>query len=355
MEKISLIDYGFLPSMDLECTNGIPARIAAVHKERYEIICEYGITYARLKSSVYFKENSYEVFPTTGDFVSVQYNPSGDCLITKTLERKSFFSRRDPTPGRGEQAVAANFDYVFIMTSLNNNFKVNRVVRYVTQSWQSGAVPVIILTKADLAENIAGSVSDIEKVIKNVCIIPISSKTGYGMDLLQDYLKPRKTIVFLGSSGVGKSTLLNTLAGEDIMEIKEIREDDDRGRHTTTARQLIMLKNGVMIIDTPGMRELGMWDVSVGLGETFVDVDELLQNCKFNDCTHTNEPGCAIIKAIEDGALTLERWQSYKSLAKEAKFSNNKINYMRARTGRNKPISKKDKQFYGNKFKYDAE
>ena len=344
---ISLLDYGFIPTMLPEDEKGIPARITAVHKERYEIACEHGQTYGRLKTSIYYGEE-YESFPTTGDFVLVNYNNSGDSQIIKTLERKSFFSRRDPTPGRGEQAVAANFDYVFIMMSLNHDFNLKRTERYLTLAWQSGAIPVVVLNKADLVDDFTEQVHVVEKIATGAEIFAISAKTGYGIDKLFGYLKPRKTIVFLGSSGVGKSSLVNALAGEEIMAVNEIREDDSRGRHTTTHRQLIMLPNGVMIIDTPGMRELGMWDVSVGLGEAFTDVENFLGKCRFSDCKHQSEPGCAVKEAIDKGELSGERWNSYLRLKKEAKFSENKAGFLREKTARNKSIAQWSRQIKKN-------
>lgn len=254
----------------------------------------------------------------------MNFNNSGDGQIVKTLERKTFFSRRDPTPGRGEQAVAANFDYVFILQSLNHDFNSKRLERYLTLSWQSGAVPVVILTKADLVESYDEQLNAAQKIAIGAKVFAVSAITGYGLDLLLEYLKPQKTIVFLGSSGVGKSSLVNALSGEVTMAVNLIRENDDRGRHTTTHRQMIMLKNGVMIIDTPGMRELGMWDVSSGLNEAFSDVEQFLGECRFTDCKHGNEPGCAINAAIESGELSEKRWESYQKLKREARFADRK-------------------------------
>ncbi len=339
---MNLIDYGFLPNMVPENACGIPARVTAVHKERYDIVCEFAETHARLKSSVYFNDGG-EDFPTTGDFVMIEYNPQGDSMITSTLERKTFFSRRDPTPGRGEQAVAANFDYVFIMQSLNHDFNGKRLERYLTLAWQSGALPVVILTKADLADDCTEQIRTAERLAAGVGVFAVSAVTGQGLDSLSEYLKPRKTIVFLGSSGVGKSSLVNALAGKEIMSVNEIREDDSKGRHTTTHRQLIWLDNGVMIIDTPGMRELGMWDVTEGLGEAFSDVEQFLGQCRFSDCKHQGEPGCVITSAIENGELSAERWESYLNLKTEAKYSDDKGAYLRQKEQWHKDITKQIK------------
>ncbi|MBD5454571.1 MAG: ribosome small subunit-dependent GTPase A [Lachnospiraceae bacterium] len=339
---MDLKNYGFMPNMMPENAQGIPARITAVHKERYALVCEYGETYGRLKTKEYF--GGFEEFPTTGDFVLINYIPNGDSQIIKTLPRKTFFSRRDPTPGRGEQAVASNFDYVFIIQSLNHDFNAKRLERYLTLAWQSGAAPVVVLTKADLVDESAPYIRIVENYAVGVPVHTVSSKTGAGLNALSAYMSSGKTIVFLGSSGVGKSSLVNALADEEIMTVNGIREDDSKGRHTTTHRQLIMLKNGAMIIDTPGMRELGMWDVSAGLGEAFADVEQYLGKCKFSDCKHQTEPGCAIKEAIANGELSRERWKSYMSLKSEAKYSDDKGSFLRKKQQRNKNIAKYNRQ-----------
>lgn len=329
---MNIIDYGFLPNMIPEGAEGVPARITAVHRERYEIVCAHGETFARLKSSVYSdKRNGFaqsvELIPTTGDFVMIQYNPIGDSQIIKTIERKSKFARSDYSGHAAayvktihEQVVAANFDVVFIMQSLNHDLNVNRLERYLTLTWQSGAIPVILLTKADLVSDASDKVNDVARVAAGVDIFVVSAKTGFGLDTLSAYLKPGNTIVFLGSSGVGKSSLVNALVGEEQMEVAAVRESDSKGRHKTTHRQLILLKSGVMVIDTPGMRELGMWEVSTGLGEAFSDVEQYLGHCKFSDCKHQSEPGCAIQSALREGTLSTERWAHYVLIQKEAKF-----------------------------------
>ena len=311
---MNIEDYGIVPNC--EHLPGIPARVTAVHKERYEIVCQHGITHARLKTKEYYVDT--QDFPTTGDFVMIHYIDNGDSQIIATLPRKTFFSRREPGPVPRDQAVAANFDYVFIMQSLNLDFNPKRLERYLTLAWQSGATPVILLTKADLAEDYWDYLTQVDRVAAGVNIHVVSAHTGYGLPRLNAYLQPGKTVVFLGSSGVGKSSLVNALAGEKIMAVSAIREDDSKGRHTTTHRQLIRLQSGVMIIDTPGMRELGMWDVSEGLDQAFADVESYLGKCRFSDCKHEREPGCAIRAAIEAGQLDISRWESYQKLSEEA-------------------------------------
>ena len=308
---MNIYDYGFTGEV-----SGTIARVTAVHKERYEIICEHGLTYARLKTKAYFVDS--QDFPTTGDFVRINYIDNGDSQIIETLPRRTYFSRREPGPVPRDQAVAANFDYVFIMQSLNMDFNPRRLERYLTLAWQSGAEPVILLTKADLVEDYWDFLTRVERVAPGVNIHVVSAQTGYGLQRLGAYLQPGKTLVFLGSSGVGKSSLVNALAGEQVMAVGGIREDDSKGRHTTTHRQLIRLRNGVMIIDTPGMRELGMWDVSEGIGDAFSDVEAFIGKCRFSDCRHLNEPGCAIQHAIATGELDPQRWASFQKLNGEA-------------------------------------
>ena len=311
---MNMNDWGQFPNTDN--LPGIPARVTAVHKERYEIVCLHGITHARLKTKEYFVDT--QDFPTAGDFVMINYIDNGDSQIIATLPRKTFFSRREPGPIPRDQAVAANFDYVFIMQSLNLNFNPKRLERYLTLSWQSGATPVILLTKADLVEDYWEFLTQVERVAAVVNVHVVSAHTGQGLARLNAYLQPGNTVVFLGSSGVGKSSLVNAIAGEEIMAVNAIREEDSRGRHTTTHRQLIRMNSGAMVIDTPGMRELGMWEISEGLSDAFADVEAFIGKCRFSDCKHENEPGCAIKAAIKAGQLDMKRWESYQKLSEEA-------------------------------------
>ncbi len=324
---MNIKDYGFDHYTEKDSISAAPARIVAVHKGRFGIVSDFGEGYAVLKGRGYY--HGGESFPTVGDFVLIEHNNDGDSRIIKTLERRTYFSRRDPDKGRGEQAVAANFDYVFIMQSMNHDFNPKRMERYLTVARQSKAEPVIVLTKADLTDDHLPYILEASNVAEGVRLCIVSAKTGYGMNELQPCLQKGKTLVFLGSSGVGKSSLVNALAGESIMDEGGIREDDSKGRHTTTHRQLIMLKNGVMIIDTPGMRELGMWDISEGLGEAFSDIEALAECCRFRDCRHESEPGCAVREAIRSGELDERRFESYKKIKAEAKYGGDSAEYRR--------------------------
>lgn len=353
-------DFYFKQANLFRYKNLIPARIITEYKGQYRVITEHGEKAAKLKGSYIYSAQAPEDYPAVGDFVLVNYNESGDAMIHAMLDRKSKFSRicskgREDNRTSNEQVVAANFDYVFIMSSLNHDLNLRRIERYLTAAWQSGASPIIILTKADLVEDYAEQIRAVEKVSSSVGVFAVSAKTGYGISELSNYLIPCKTVVFLGSSGVGKSSLVNTLAKrdgheEEIMEVNEIREDDSKGRHTTTHRQLIKLNSGVMIIDTPGMRELGMWDVSIGLSEAFTDVKQYFGRCKFSDCKHSIEPGCAVKAAIENGELPLERWISYLQLKREAKFSDDKVGHLRDKQQWHKEIAKYNKSKKPVKF-----
>lgn len=347
---MNIKDYGLKEEKIAGKVNGIPARIITTYRDRYEIVSDKGKGFARLKKGSYY-DNPNAIYPTIGDFVMIEWNSMGDSQIIETLKRDSSFSRASSSADRNhemhaqhEQLVAANFDYVFIMQSLNDNFNIRRIERYLTLAWKSGAIPVIVLTKCDLVDDVESYIFEVESVAIGVEVYAISCKAKIGLEKLQKYFKKGNTLVFLGSSGVGKSTLVNTLIGENVMKTSEIREDDSRGRHTTTNRQLLMLPTGAMVIDTPGMRELGMWNCDDGIDKTFQDIEKYFGTCKFSDCTHTSEPGCKVIEAIKNGELSEERYNAYMKLKNEARYNSDSESYLREKRNKFKEIAKQNRK-----------
>jgi len=343
---IDLKEYGYTEPQS-PASDTIPGRVTEHQREKYTVITQHGEVIASLKGTYYHSAAQREDFPCVGDFVLLQYNPTGDSRIAELLPRKSKFSRADFSGHAAgyvktirEQVVAANFDYVFILSSLNADFRVNRILRYMTQAWQSGGIPVVILTKADLVEDYTAHIAEIKSAAAfDVPVHAISSHTGQGLEGLNEYLQPGKTMVFLGMSGVGKSSLLNALMAQEVMAVKAIREDDSRGRHTTTHRQLFMLPTGAMVIDTPGMRELGLFDAGEGISQGFADVEALFAECRFRDCAHKTEPGCAIRAAIVNKTLSPERWERYLAQQRENRFVDNKAAAIREKREAYKSIA----------------
>lgn len=353
---MNIKDYGLKENIIKNNNINNIARIIATHKDRYEIVCNNGQGFARIKRGCYY-DNPNSIYPTTGDFVLIEWNNMGDSMIIETLKRESSFSRTASSSDRKhelhnqhEQLVASNFDYVFIMQSLNDNFNLHRIERYLSLAWESGGIPVVLLTKSDLVDNVNEYIEQVQNIAIGVDIYAISCMNQSGLDEIKIYFNKGNTIVFLGSSGVGKSTLVNTLYGEEVMKTSEIREEDSRGRHTTTSRNLIMLPNGAMIIDTPGMRELGMWDADNGISKTFQDVEKYIGLCKFSDCTHSNEPGCRILQAIKDGELSEERYEQYLKLKKESEYNTDTELYLKDKKEKFKEIAKINKS--NKKIKY---
>ncbi len=290
-------------------------RISEVSKNSYKIRFREQEIPAKLKGGFY--EEEAEKFPLVGDYVKFYYNRQGDSLILSVCDRKSILQRPDQAKTGVMQYMAANVDYLFVVTSLNEDYNYNRIARYVSIAIQGKAAPVVILTKSDLCTNPGRYVREVEQISDKVCVHAISALHEIGLEELKKYMVPGTTICLMGSSGAGKSTLINTIVGEEAMKTSGIREGDDKGRHTTTYRKLIELSNGVTIIDTPGMREVGMANVQDGIDETFSDIVHLESLCKFSNCRHDTEPGCAIKAAIASGELSAKRYELYKSLGRE--------------------------------------
>jgi ribosome biogenesis GTPase len=302
--------------------------VAREHKELYVVISEIGELTAEVSGRLRHDAQSRSDFPNVGDWVAVMPRPEeGRATIHAVLPRKSSFSRKavlggGPKYGPGkidEQVLAANIDTVFLVSGLDSDFNLRRIERYVAVAWDSGADPVVILNKADLCDDIEERVEEVEGVAIGVPVHSMCATEDEGLDVFRDYLTHGRTGAFLGSSGVGKSTIINGLLGEDRLRIGAVREDDQRGRHTTTFRELIALPEGGIVIDTPGMREIQMWDNEEALSRTFEDIEEITAQCRFSDCSHNKEPGCAIAGALEDGSLDSNRYQSYLKMQKELK------------------------------------
>ncbi|WP_254434151.1 ribosome small subunit-dependent GTPase A [Halobacillus sp. Marseille-Q1614] len=277
---------------------------------------------------------SSTLWPATGDWVVYEPYDEVKAIIHQVLERKTVLSRKEAGTRHQEQVIAANIHTVFIITSLTDELNIPRLERYVTQVYDSGASPVIICTKKDLCDDPAELVWRVENHIPAVPVYTVSSISGEGMDAIIERLDENETIAFVGSSGVGKSTLINRLLGRDLQETKQVREQDGKGRHTTTHREMFKLPNGTIVIDTPGIRELQLWGDASSLEGAFSDIEEKAASCKFRDCRHEQEPGCAVQKAINEGMIPSERLRNYKKLLRELERLDLKDKYGTHRTNR---------------------
>jgi ribosome biogenesis GTPase len=298
-------------------------RIVAVDKEKYRIRNELTEIPAEIAGRIMFTAGSNLDFPAVGDWVRVQYVDKGTfAIIHEILPRRSELKRKMAGKKIDYQLIAANIDIAFITQSLDVDFNLPRLERYLTMVNESNIQPVILLSKSDLLppEQVEQKILEIREMNTHCEIIAFSNKTGQGLDEVKKTIKAGTTYCLLGSSGVGKTTLLNKLIGEEIFTTGDVRKKDGKGRHITARRQLIVLQQGGMIIDTPGMRELGNIGVDTGLQETFRDIVALSGECRFKDCTHTNEPGCSVLEAVEKGQLSAKRHQNYLKLRKESEY-----------------------------------
>ena len=300
-----------------------PARVTREEKLSYLVCCERGELAAELAGRLRHEAATRSDLPAVGDWVAVDARPDeGKATVHAVLPRKSSFSRKVPGGGRTEeQVVAANVDTVFLVSGLDGgrSFNLRRIERYLAVAWDSGADPVIVLNKADMCDDVDACVEQAEAIAFGVPVHAVSATRREGLAALERYLAGGATVALLGLSGVGKTTLVNSLIGTDLA-VAEVREDDRRGRHTTTHRELIVAPGRGVVIDTPGMRELQLWADEEGLGTAFEDVEALAARCRFTDCRHRTEPGCAIRTALDDGTLESARWQSYVKLQKELRY-----------------------------------
>lgn len=334
-----LKQYGLTECLEQEAASysGLfVARITEQHRILYKVISEQGELNASISGKFAYHAENQLNYPAVGDWVMIDRTDStaGNAVIHRVLRRKSVLVRQAAGTANAEQVIAANIDTIFICMSLNTDFNLRRIERYLTIAWDSMATPVIVLTKADLCENLRQKMKELSTVRMGVDVIACSSENDSGYQAIYSHIRDGETIAFVGSSGVGKSTIINRLMGRKVLATKEIRGDDDKGRHTTTYRQLLLLPGGGIVIDTPGMRELQIYTGS--LSRTFEDIEEIAAACRYSDCTHGTEPGCMVRKAIEDGVLSEERLKSYQKLQREISYEglnsrqleNEKINRM---------------------------
>ncbi|MCZ6503913.1 MAG: ribosome small subunit-dependent GTPase A [Gammaproteobacteria bacterium] len=298
----------------------LPARIYRQDVNRYHLFSTKGDLTGTLPGKLFTETTSKAELPTVGDWVLTapadEHNPRA-VIIERTLDRMSKFSRKQAGDKVVEQVVAANIDTVFIVSGLDDNFNVNRIERYLVLAWSSGANPVIVLNKADLCRDTADKIHQLEPIAMRIPIHAISAQSGEGVDLLRQYVESGQTAALLGSSGVGKSTIINALLGYERFDTGDVREADSKGRHTTSFREMCKLDAGGMIIDTPGMREIQIWTDESSLAKSFSDVEDYALLCKFSDCQHDSEPGCAVQEAIEKGNLEVTRLESLRKFQRE--------------------------------------
>jgi ribosome biogenesis GTPase len=339
---ITLKEYGWNKTHEVnweEINNEkwIPGRVTLEHKKMYRVITTDGEWLSVCSGSMQYEATERRDFPAVGDWVAVEKMPGEERgIIHAILPRTSLFSRKVAGMTIAEQIIAVNIDIVLLVMSMNNDFNPRRLERYLVAAYDSGATPVVVLTKKDVCDNSSDYIEEAQSIALGAEIFAVSNVTGEGIDELTALLKNNKTAALLGSSGVGKSSLTNAILGSEMMVVQDIREDDAKGRHTTTHRELIKIPTGGILIDTPGMREFQLWENNDSLDSGFQDINELTNNCKFNDCQHNNEPGCAIQNALSTGDLAEDRYSSYLKLQRELAFLDRKMDRAAQAGERNK-------------------
>lgn len=323
---MNLVELGWNDSLaqvfqSLALPSCLPARVSCEHNHIYEVLTENDTLAAEAAGKLRHNARGAKDLPAVGDWVALHVDPSGGrARIEVVLPRKSAFLRKTAGSRTEEQVVAANVDVVFLVSGLDGDFNPRRIERYLTMAWDSGATPIIVLNKADLCEDVHAHIEIVEASAMGVPVLGVSAAANQGMNALRAHIGPGKTAAFLGSSGVGKSSLINCLLNTERQEVRAVREDDSHGRHTTTYRELIPLPGGGLVMDTPGMRELQLWTDEAGLNRSFEDIEELAAFCRFGDCSHEKEPGCAVQQAIKDGTLDAARWRAYQKLKRELEY-----------------------------------
>jgi len=303
-----------------------PGRVALEERGVYRLYTEQGELNARVRGKLRFESAGPADFPAVGDWVSANRRENDRLVqIHAVLPRRGRFSRKSAGANTEEQVVAANVDTVFLVQGLDHDFNLRRLERYLVAAYESNASPVVVLNKSDLCEDIATKIAEAESVAQGTPTHAISSVTGEGVETLNQYILPGVTVAFLGSSGVGKSTLINRIVGEELQRTADVRSHDSRGRHTTTHRELFVLETGGLLIDTPGMRELQLWDAGGSLGEAFSDVESIAAECYFSNCRHQNEPGCAVREALSQGTLNADRYENYIKLERELEYLDSRM------------------------------
>lgn len=334
MQKLSLLGWSsfFQEQYDTMGKDLLPARVAADYGEEYALLTEEGARKGWLSGRLRYQASSKLDFPAVGDWVAVRPHDGETMTIARIFNRKTQLIRQAAGRRTSAQVLAANLDTVFIVSSMNQEFHVRRLERYLATVFASGARPVIVLSKADLTQTPERFLEEASGVAKGAPVIAVSVLSGLGLDRLSSFLRPGETVALVGSSGVGKSTLLNWLFGEERQAVRESRADDDKGRHTTTHRELFVLPEGKgLIIDTPGIRELQLWTGEEALEQTFEDIEALASGCFYRNCQHQTEPGCAVREAVEKGEIAAERWQSFLKLKREEAFQSRKVDEQAAR------------------------
>jgi ribosome biogenesis GTPase len=296
----------------------VPGRVVAAHTALLRVALEAGEALARVAGALRYHARGPEDLPAVGDWVAVRPREAGHrAVVQAVLPRRTAFLRRAPGDRAVAQVLAANVDTVFLVTGLDGDYSLRRIERALVLAWESGASPVVLLNKADLCDDVAGRRAEVESVAPGVPVLAVAAKPGEGIEALAPWLVPARTVALLGSSGVGKSTLVNRLLGREKQRTREVLAGDQRGRHTTTHRELVPLPGGAVLVDTPGLRELQLWSDGAGLEAAFEDLHALAATCRFTDCGHGREPGCAVRKAVEEGRLDRARLESFHKLQAE--------------------------------------